>query len=129
MKVQLYFFTVVPMIQLDTFLTEYTVNETEIVTFECTATGIPAPIIIWNRNGVELSSDRVTVSNPTPASYNRSDGEVVQIVTRTLSLPNTVDGDSGTYTCNTINNAGMDSETFELVVQSEFIAHINSPNV
>ena len=112
------------MIQLDTFLPNYTVNETETVTFECTATGIPAPNITWNRNGVELSGDRVSVSNPTPASYNRSDGEVVQFVTRTLSLPNTVDGDSGTYTCNATNNAGMDSEPFELVVQSEFVARI-----
>ena len=111
------------MIQLDTFLTEYTVNETETVTFECTATGIPAPNITWSRDGVELSDNRVTVSNSTPTSYNRSAGEVVQIVTRTLSLASTVDGDSGNYTCNATNNAGTDSETFELVVQSEFIAH------
>ena len=73
------------MIQRGTFLTDYTVNETETVTFECTATGVPVPVITWNRNGVELSGNRVIVSNPTPASYNRRDGEVVQIVTRTLS--------------------------------------------
>ena len=112
--------TVVPVIQPETGLPNYIVNETETVTFECRAIGIPAPTITWYRNGMELNGDRVAVSNPISMSHSRSDGEVVQIATRTLALASTVDDDSGTYSCNVTNNAGMDVETFHLVVQSEF---------
>ena len=112
--------TVVPVIQPESGLLDYTVNETEAVTFECSATGIPPPTITWYRDGVLLSGNRVTLSNPTVMSFTRMDDEIVQIVTRTLILENTNDGDSGNYTCNATNTAGEDLEEFELVVQSEF---------
>ena len=112
--------TVVPLIQPESGLSDYTVNETEAVTFECSATGIPPTTITWYRDGVLLSGDRVTLSNPTVMDFTRMDDEIVQIVTRTLILNSTEDGDSGNYTCNATNTAGEDSEQFELVVQSEF---------
>ena len=45
----------------------YTVNEADTVTFECSATGIPLPTITWLRNGMELNTmtdSRVTVGDP-----------------------------------------------------------------
>ena len=103
-------------------LSNYTVNETETVVFECSATGIPAPIITWFRNGMELNSGRFMPQMPTTMSYNRtSDGETVVRVIRTLVLMNTEDSDSGTYICNATNSVGSDDGQFECIVQSEFI--------
>ena len=98
----------------------YTVNETETVTFQCSATGIPGPSISWSRNGVELSGPRVMFGDSIPTNISRgSDGEYVWLVNRTIQLANTRDDDSGTYTCNATNSAGDDYEPFELIVQSK----------
>ena len=105
----------------------YTVNETDTVTFECSATGIPPPTITWLRNGMELNDmtdSRVTVGDPMEMDFTRdNDGETVSIVTRTLNLINTTDGDSGTYTCMATNDAdpGSDTMDFDLIVQSKLI--------
>ena len=99
----------------------YTVNETETVTFECSATGIPDPTITWYRNGAELNRSRIIINSPMVMDFTRGiDGETVRMVTRTLQLTDMVDADSGTYTCNATNSAGNDQETFELIVQSKF---------
>ena len=79
----------------------YTVNEADTITFECSATGIPPPTITWLRNGMELNdttNSRVTVGDPMEMDFLRdNDGETVSMVTRTLNLVNTTDGDSGMY--------------------------------
>ena len=108
------------MIQPESGLRDYTVNETEAVTFECSATGIPPPTITWYRDGVLLSGDRVTLSNPTVMNFTRMDDEIVQVVTRMLTLANTDNCESGRYICGATNTAGEDLEEFELVIQSEF---------
>ena len=108
------------MIQPESGLSDYTVNETKAVTFECSATGIPPPTITWYRDGVLLSGNRVTLSNQTLMDFTRMDNENVQIATRTLTLKNTDNCESGRYTCSATNTAGEDLEQFELVVQSEF---------
>ena len=101
----------------------YTMNETDTVTFECSATGIPHPTITWLRNGMELNDmtdSRVTVGDLMKMDFTRAnDGETVSIVTRTLNLINTTDGDSGMYTCMATNDAdpGTDTEEFELFIQ------------
>ena len=101
----------------------YTVNETDTVTFECSATGIPPPTITWLRNGKELNdttNSRVTVGDSTEMDFTRdNDGETVSVVTHTLNLVNTTDGDSGMYSCMATNDAdpGTDTEEFELIVQ------------
>ena len=105
----------------------YTVNETDTVTFECSATGIPPPTITWLRNGMELNAttdSRVTVGDPMDIDFPRAnDGETVSMVTRTLNLINTTDGDSGIYTCMATIDAdpGSDTETFELIVQGLYM--------
>ena len=116
----LYLSVVPPMIQTVPGQMIYTVNETETVTFECSATGIPGPSISWSRNGIELSGPRVMIGDPIATNFSRgSDGEYVWLVNRTLELANTMDDDSGTYTCNATNSAGENSQPFELIVQSK----------
>ena len=103
----------------------YTVNEGDSVTFECSATGIPAPEIIWYRNGEELNSTtdpRITINDPSDAVnvVRNSDNETVIMVTRTLTFEMTKDVDSSDlYECSASNNAGVDSQMFELIVQGE----------
>ena len=114
--------TVPPVV---TSVMNYTVNVTEMVIFECAATGIPAPSITWLRNGTELeeSNSRITFNEPSQNALMSTEGELISVqVTRTLTLQMTEDGDSGSYECSVSNNAtpGEDSSSFELVVQSEF---------
>ena len=100
--------------------TSYIVNETESITFDCSATGVPEPVISWFRDGEELSGDRVMINNATSEDYMRtSDRETVRRVNRTLVLANAIDADSGMYTCNATNDAGRAGRPFEHVVQSK----------
>ena len=105
----------------------YVVNKTLAVTFMCNATGIPPPTIQWYRDqtllsgtmgsdfsGTDLNS-RVVVDEPNVES---SLGEV-STVSRSLTVINAMDGDTGTYRCVATNEAmnGIDMENFELFVQ------------
>ena len=102
----------------------YTVNMGDVVTFQCVATGIPAPSITWFRNGTELSNSRVTLSDLSEAT-NVADvddtREMILQTSRTINLSMTEDGDSGSYECRASNDGtpGEDSESLELIVQSE----------
>ena len=100
---------------------DYTVNMGDVVTFQCVATGIPAPSITWFRNGTELSNSRVTLNDPSERTTTNGAGEMILQTTRTLNLSMTEDGDSGSYECRAINKAtpGEDSESLELIVQSK----------
>ena len=95
--------------------------------FMCTATGIPAPTLSWSRGGSLLNTahdSRITVGDHSDPSTVEIDGEILYEVTRNLTLDNTMEGDSGTYTCLAENgNAVMPSvaQDFELVVQSKCI--------
>ena len=95
----------------------YTVNESEPVTFVCTATGIPDPDIEFDFGAI---TSRVQVgTSPSPIEVIRmSDGETVYQVTLTALINSTVDSDSGVYECIATNDIpGMDSVEFELIVQ------------
>ena len=105
----------------------YVVNETFAVTFMCNATGLLPPTIQWYRDQTLLSgtmssdfsgtdpNSRVVVDEPTIES---SLGEV-STVSRSLTVMNAMDGDTGTYRCEATNEAmnGTDMENFELFVQ------------
>ena len=120
---------VVPEIVFSAPVGGYVVNETFAVTFMCNATGIPPPTIQWYRDqtllsgtmgsdfsGTELNS-RVVVNEPTIES---SLGEVSS-VSRSLTVMNAMDGDTGTFSCEATNEAmgGIDTEEFELFVQGK----------
>ena len=104
-----------------TSVMNYTVNMGDTVTFECVATGIPAPSITWFRDGTELSSARVTVNSADVMSVMDGMGDTIYQSTRTLSLGMTEDGDSGGYECRASNAAtpGEDQMPFEVIVQSK----------
>ena len=99
----------------------YTVNMGDVVTFQCVATGIPAPSITWFRNGTELSNSRVTLGDLSESSAMDGDGEMILQISRTFNLSMTEDGESGSYECRASNGAtpGEDSESFEVIVQSK----------
>ena len=109
----------------DPSLMNYTVNMGDVVTFQCVASGIPAPSITWFRNGTELSSavnSRVTLGDLSEAtSVADNAGEMIFQTSRVFALSMTEDDDSGSYKCRASNNAtnGSDTETFELIVQSK----------
>ena len=110
----------------------YTVNETDPVTFTCSATGIPPPEITWMRNGAvfDESNTRVTLSDPSvPELYSTNEGYVF-LVSHNLTLDNTMDADTGTYTCVASNGNVMnqtDMQSFELTVKGEVSLFVHSP--
>ena len=100
----------------------YTVNETDCVTFACVVVGIPAPSISFYQNGgiIDESTDmRITLTdNSEPQDFLTSGGTVF-LVSHNLTLDNTVDADSGIYTCAASNIAVNMTQNFELIVQGE----------
>ena len=80
----------------------YTVNEDDPVTFTCLATGIPPPEISWMRNGAvqnESVDSRISLSNPSDPETVPTPGGNISVVSRSLTINNTRDNDSDTYTC------------------------------
>ena len=74
------------------------------------------------RNGVPFSNSRVTLSDPTMPELYSTDGGNIYFVSRNLTLDNTMDADSGTYTCVASNgNAVTPSVTqdFEVFVNGK----------
>ena len=114
---------VVPSILIPPVNFTYVVNETDPVIFMCSATGIPPPEITWMRNGVLLDENvdsRISLSNPSdPEAFPTTGGDIYS-VSRNLTISNTRDNDSDTYTCVASNgNARTPSVTqdFELIIQ------------
>ena len=100
-------------------LADMMVVETEggMVTFTCTATGVPAPYFTWSPPD---DGDRISV-NTDPAVID-SDGFIS--VTSTLTISSLLKTDTGTYTC-TANNTVMGSNiimsrTFNITVNCEY---------
>jgi len=97
---------VVPSILMPPVNFTYTVNETAPVIFRCSATGIPPPEINWMRNGVLLDDNvdpRISLSNPSdPEAFPTTGGDIYS-VSRNLTISNTRDNDSDTYTCRAFN--------------------------
>ena len=115
---------VVPTIAFPPTNFTYAVNETDSVTFTCLATGIPQPEITWLRNGLPFDrrNTRVTLSNHSE-EIRSTDGDIF-LVSRNLTLANTMDDDSGIYTCVASNGNAVDltdMQNFELFVRGNFL--------
>ena len=99
-----------------------TVNETDSVTFICVVVGIPAPSISFYQSGTLLdqsTDQRITLTgNSEPQDFQIATGTVFR-VSRNLTLDNTTDADSGTYTCVASNTAANVTQDFDSVVQGE----------
>ena len=99
-----------------------TVNETDSVTFVCVVVGIPAPSISFYQSGTLLdqsTDQRITLTdNGEPQDFQTAT-ETVFLVSRNLTLDNTRDNDSDTYTCVATNAAANVTQDFDLVIQGE----------
>ena len=96
--------------------TNYTVNETDSIIFECTATGIPAPEIDFDFGNITARVDVRESSLPVEVTRSQ-DRETIYQITRTAMINRTMDSDSGVYMCVANNEYGMDQESFEFIVQ------------
>ena len=99
----------------------YTVNENDPVIFTCSATGIPPPQITWTRNGAPFDQSNTRVALTMPRLFSTGGGNIY-FVSRNLTLDNTMDADSGTYTCVASNGNAVDPtdmQNFELFVRGE----------
>ena len=76
------------------------------------------------RNGApfDQSNTQVTLSDPTIPKLFSTGGGNIYLVSRNLTLDNTMDADSGTYTCVAFNGNAVDptdTQNFELFVRGE----------
>ena len=107
------------------------VNVSDPVTFQCSATGVPAPSIQWFRGPYVLNSSsdsRISLSDPTVAEPDRDLATVERTLTISSTMSSAMSSDSDTtYSCRASNIAaeGMDSETFELFVQGMLNHHLH----
>ena len=103
----------------------YTVNEFNPVTFQCIAFGLPSPTLSWFKDGEALNTaydSRITVGVHSAPVLVEIDGETVYEVNQNLTLDNTMDDDSGTYTCQATNENAVQPivrQDFELFVRSK----------
>ena len=94
---------------------EYTVNELTAVIFQCSATGIPLPMLYWFNGSMLLDETNPRVSLGLLEEQNFS----LPLVTQNLTIGNTSAQDSGMYSCFAQNEVGNDTVDFELVVRSK----------
>ena len=101
-----------------------TVNETDSVTFVCVVVGIPPPSISFYRNGTLLDQSidhRITLTDNSEPQDSQTATGALSRVSRNLTLDNTMDVDSGTYTCVASIAAANVTRNLDLVVQGERI--------
>ena len=110
----LYILVVPPMITMPDPGQRLVVNETNSAIFDCSATGIPTPLIQWYRGDLLLNETgpgvnaRVNMMN----SVDISLGELGTAVS-TLTIARTIGSDSGNYTCVASNEIINNTETVE----------------
>ena len=125
-----------PMISTPTDSQQFTVNEQTDITFMCTASGSPAPTISFMYEEMPLNRtdgrpmslgepvvDRVMLWNES-SSLNVTTG--LYVVTRTLTLFDSVEGDTGNFMCSAsadIPGTGVRSAnvSFSLLVYRELL--------
>ena len=97
----------------------YIVNETDTVTFQCTAIGIPSPTLSWFDGSVALndSDSRVTIGDASSQLLT----SLLYQVTQNVTILNADSDDNGSYSCLAGNSVGSDQAFFELAVRSECI--------
>ena len=105
------FFVEPPVIYQDPQNT--TVNENDTVTFNCSATGVPTPIISWYKqhtgNTLQLltAMGSYTISSTTSGDQN---------VTSMLSITTAMLSDAGWYVCRASSNGAMSTSSATLTV-------------
>ena len=92
-------------------------DEGDVVTFSCTARGVPVPSITWSN----LTSDRITINVTSPTA----DSEEYISITSTLTISGVMRDDNGSYVCNATNtimdSVEMETRTFTLTVNCKSV--------
>ena len=105
---------VIPQITFPPSPYNYVANKTSNVTFVCTATGIPPPMIQWYPS---IESGRTVALQGSPTPFSTPGGYVWQ-VNATLTVINVQQGDTGVYACWASNGVGPSiTQNFTLFVQ------------
>ena len=111
------------------------VNQTDSVTFVCSATGIPTPLIQWYQGDLLLNGTGPGINSRVnlTTTVNTSLGELSTAIS-SLTISDTMGGDSGNYTCTATSvltnytemTEGNNIEIIELYVQGKFMLKIKS---
>ena len=89
--------------------------EGDTISFVCTATGRPYPMIQWYKDGVLITNDTSSLTS----IYNEEFEQGGLLFTSSILEVCSVDaGNTGTYSCLTVNAAGNDSVEFDVLVQN-----------
>ena len=106
------------------------VNVTYDAVFSCAATGLPAPTISWQLNGVDITdipdlNSRLVFDDPATINVATPNGNISQ-AERILTIMNAAAEDANVYTCiATIEEIpDNDTQNFELYVQGKFFTVI-----
>ena len=107
------------------------VNQTDSVTFVCTATGLPIPLVQWYRGDLLLNGTGGEINSRVVLNNIITYGSLGQISTviSMITITDTIGGDSDTYSCVAsnalINNGlmenGRDQQNVTLFVQGTVI--------
>ncbi len=96
------------------------VNEENLILINCSASGIPAPVISWFKVGQNGSAAINKSSSQVNNEYQLpEDRGTASLVTSQLTFPSAQDMDSGRYQCQSENSVGNATRQFELLVQSK----------
>ena len=109
--------TVMPNITMPEAEQVYIITEDDNIT--CTATGYPAPIIVWlNNDGSVVNESRLVTDSVTTTDIgNLSSVSVSMLVTR---------NDAGVYMCVANNSVGNDTNTITILIQCKLLLKLFS---
>ena len=97
-------------------------DEGDVVTFSCTARGVPVPSITWSN----AASDGITINITSPME----DSEGYISITSTLTISGVMRDDNGSYACNATNtimdSVEMETRTFTLAVNCKFVVCVSN---
>ena len=91
--------------------TTSTRDSRQMISFNCTADGVPTPTILWLRNGTPLlisQNPRFSVSSNTMRPGLRPD--ITESRRSVLTISELSERDSGRYSCKATNEIGMTAE-------------------
>ena len=89
-------------------VTFYT-QEGQTITLSCVSTGYPPPVVVWKRNGIDL-----TTTNSSVLSTNM--GNVTEVTTN-VTLTDVNRGYTDDYTCSATNLLATDITIITLIVE------------
>lgn len=120
-KLIYYFYVAVVLPNVSSEMPSYFVDEFGSVTFECTGTGAPEPVIYWSRNGSLINDTSRFIAASQNETFNSS-SIIIYTVSGSLTLIGALVADDGDdYQCTASNSNGSSSIMFSLTVYCKYI--------